>query len=47
MQIIPDLYSKLLAEEKSRSMEASIKLLNTILEEKGVSYDTFVLTLQQ
>lgn len=47
MQVIPSLYSKLLAEEKAKGMEASQRLLNQILEEKGVSYDTFVLTLQQ
>lgn len=45
-----DLYRKLLAEEqtvssKKEAMEKSMKLLDSILEEKGVSYDEFVLSL--
>ena len=46
MQVIPDLYAKLLQEEKRSGMEGSIKLLNSILKEKGVSYDSFVFDLQ-
>ena len=44
--IIP-LYSQLVEEERRGGMEASGKLLNKILEEKGVSYDEFILGLQQ
>ena len=46
MQIIPDLYAKLLAEEKRSGMDASIKMLNKILNDKGVSYDDFIFDLQ-
>jgi len=47
LEIIKPLYSQLLDEEKRGGMEASRKLLNKILEEKGVSYDEFILGLQQ
>ena len=47
MQIIPQLYSRLLTAERSGGMEASGRLLNDILNEKGVSYDEFILSLQQ
>jgi hypothetical protein len=47
MQIIPQLYSQLLAAEQTGGMEASGRLLTDILNEKGVSYDEFVLGLQQ
>ena len=46
MQIIPDLYKQLLASERSGGMQASEKLLNTILNEKGESYDDFIFNLQ-
>ena len=47
MDVIPGLYSQLLDAERSGGMEASYKLLTDILKEKGVSYDEFVLSLQQ
>ncbi len=47
MDVIPGLYSQLLNAERSGGMEASYKLLTDILKEKGVSYDEFVLSLQQ
>jgi PAS domain S-box-containing protein len=47
LTIIPDLYAALLNAEKSGGMDASKVLLNKILDEKGVTYDTFVLSLQQ
>jgi hypothetical protein len=47
LQIIPQLYSQLLSAERSGGMEASGRMLNDILKEKGVSYDEFVLGLQQ
>ncbi|WP_457596238.1 PAS domain-containing protein [Hydrogenimonas sp.] len=47
MQVIPGLYAQLLDAERSGGMEASGRLLEKILKEKGVSYDEFVLGLQQ
>ena len=46
MQVIPDLYAKLLQEEKKSGMDASIKMLNNILNKEGVSYDDFIFNLQ-
>jgi len=46
MEVIPGLYQKLLEEEKRSGMDGSIKLLNTILNEQGVDYDTFIFNLQ-
>jgi len=46
MQVIPDLYAKLLQEEKKSGIDASTKMLNNILNEKGVSYDNFIFDLQ-
>ena len=45
MQIIPPLYKQLLDAERIGGTEASETLLTKILNEKGVSYDEFVLTL--
>lgn len=47
LEVIKPLYEKLLAEERSGGMEASQRLLNRILEEKGVTYDEFVISLQK
>lgn len=47
MQIIPDLYKQLLASERSGGMEASKALLEKILNDNGVDYDGFILSLQQ
>lgn len=47
MKVIPQLYSQLLSSEKEGGVEASRTLLNKILNEQGVDYDTFVLDLQQ
>ncbi|WP_345991373.1 PAS domain-containing protein [Sulfurimonas sp. HSL-1716] len=47
MAVIPDLYKELLSAEKSGGMEASKNLLDKILDEKGVDYDGFILSLQQ
>lgn len=47
MVIIPDLYKELVSAERSDGVEASSKLLDKILNEKGVDYDDFVLSLQQ
>lgn len=47
LTIIPAVYSQLLQAERSGGMEASARLLETILSEKGVSYDQLILSLQQ
>ncbi len=47
LEVIKPLYEKLLAEERSGGMEASERLLKRILEEKGVTYDEFVISLQK
>jgi PAS domain S-box-containing protein len=47
MQVIPNLYKQLLEAEHSGGLEASKKLLEKTLHEKGISYDEFVLNLQQ
>ncbi len=46
-KVIPSLYTTLLAEEHAKGIEASSELLKKILHDKGVSYDTFILSLQQ
>ncbi len=46
MQLIPELYKKLLDKEKEAGMDASTQLLHTILNEQGVSYDDFIFNLQ-
>lgn len=45
LDIIKPLYKKLLAIEKSSGMDASLEVLTNILNEKGVSYEEFVLTI--
>lgn len=47
MEIIPSLYTSLLQAERDSGIQASKQLLDKTLHEKGVDYDTFVLTLQQ
>ena len=42
-----DLYAKLLNEESRGGMDASGKYLKNLLEDKGVSYDEFVVSLQE
>ena len=44
--IIP-LYKEMLRVEKSNGVEASFKILTDILEEKGVSYDEFIISIQE
>ncbi len=45
--VIPELYRQLLAAEKSGGIESSRQLLENVLNDKGVSYDAFILSLQQ
>lgn len=47
MSVIPELYRQLHAEEQRGGISASEKLLNTILNEKGLTYHDFVLSLQK
>lgn len=47
LAVIPAIYEQLLSAERNGGMEASKALLDKVLQEKGVDYDTFVLTLQQ
>ena len=46
LEIIKPLYETLLKEEASGGVDAAVKYLHTLLNEKGVSYDEFVITLQ-
>ncbi len=47
MDVIPALYTQLLSAEEKGGVSASKTLLDSALHEKGVSYDEFVLSLQQ
>ncbi|MDO9208402.1 MAG: PAS domain-containing protein [Sulfuricurvum sp.] len=47
MEIIPALYAQLNAAERSGGVQASKVLLDKVLNEKGVDYDEFILSLQQ
>ena len=44
MNIIKPLYDSLLRAEKSGGIAASEKIMNDLLQEKGVSYDEFILS---
>ena len=45
LDIIKPLYKELLNAERHGGMEASMKILNEILEKKGVSYEEFILSI--
>ena len=45
LDIIKPLYKQLLSIEKTSGMDASLKALEDILKDKGVSYAEFVLTI--
>jgi len=45
LDIIIPLYEKLLKAEKSSGIDASEKILNDLLKEKGVEYDEFILSI--
>lgn len=47
MEIIPNLYRELLNAESSGGVSASEKLLNKKLSDQGMSYNDFILSLQQ
>ena len=44
LAIVMPLYKKLLAVEKSEGIDASEKILNNLLKEKGLAYDEFILS---
>ncbi len=44
MQIIKPLYEQLLRAEKNGGINASEKIMNDLLKEKGVHYDEFILS---
>ncbi len=45
--IIEPLYAKMLEAEKQGGMDASMKILEDVLEEEGVGYDEFIISIQQ
>lgn len=46
LDVIIPLYKKMIEVEKSSGVDASFKVLTDILKEKGVSYDEFIISLQ-
>ena len=44
LEIIKPLYAKLLQAEKKGGMNASEKIINDLLKEKGMSYDEFIIS---
>jgi PAS domain S-box-containing protein len=46
LEVIKPLYEKLLSLEKREGLEASERYLTTLLKEKGVNYDEFIISLQ-
>ena len=47
VKVVDGLYKKLLQIEKKDGVKASETFLNNLLEEKGVGYDEFVLSIQK
>ncbi len=47
LEIVKPLYAKMLQVEKSNGVDASFKVLTDILEEKGVDYDEFIISIQE
>lgn len=47
LAIIKPLYSQMLSAEKSGGVEAGVKILTDILNEKGVDYNEFIISLQK
>jgi PAS domain S-box-containing protein len=47
LSIIKPLYSKMLEAEKRSGVEASSKILTDILNEKGVGYNEFIISIQK
>lgn len=47
LKVIESLYATLLEKEKKGGVEASLKYLTNLLEEKKISYDEFIISLQK
>ena len=45
LSIVEPLYKQLLSAERSGGVNASEKILNDLLKEKGMEYDEFILTI--
>jgi hypothetical protein len=46
LEVIIPLYKKMVSVEKSSGVDASFKVLTDILQEKGVTYDELIISLQ-
>ncbi len=46
LEIIKQLYAKMLDVEKKDGVDASFKILTDLLKQKGVSYDEFIISIQ-
>lgn len=46
LQAVIPLYKKMLEVEKSSGIDASFKILSDLLQEKGVGYNEFIISLQ-
>lgn len=46
LSAVEDIYEKMIRIEKSEGVDASIAYLVQLIEEKGVSYDEFIINLQ-
>jgi len=47
LEIIKSLYAKMVAAERSGGVDAGMKVLEEVLEEEGVSYDEFIISIQK
>ena len=47
IDIIKPIYAKMLQAEKNSGVEASLKILTDLLEEKGMSYDELIIAIQE
>ena len=47
LKIIKPFYAQMLHAEKSGGVEASSKILTNMLNEKGISYDEFIISIQE
>lgn len=47
LEIIKPLYAQMLQAERSGGVDASMKILTNVLEEKGMSYDELIIAIQE
>jgi hypothetical protein len=47
IEVISPLYQKMIEIEQKEGVEESLKFLNRLLEDKGVSYDEFIISKQR